>query len=306
MLSSRLLILYACLTLLVGSALGQSADAAQARLQASSTRVQLGEILEITLIVRLPVGATLVEWPTWPEDDEALAILPDESLAEATAEATQAAETTPTGELRRTWRAVLWRVGTYLSPPMTISYRLGGAVLSEPVQSVSIEVPSLLTAADEASPRASIPPIDLPTESSWITPLLINIPVLLLALLLLRFFRHDGPPDPNQAERLALDDLADLANQNLPPALAYPLVAAILRDFLQNSLQISAKDLTTSELVQVLREDAMLPDGLRADLADLLEQADLVKFARVEPDSANTARFIRFARRWLQQASQTL
>jgi len=297
----RLLIV--CLSLLlVSGALAQSADAAQARLEASSTRVQLGEALEIALIVRLPAGATLVEWPELPED-ETLAILPAESQAEATAEATEADEA---GELRRRWRVALWRVGTYLSPPMTIRYRLGGAVLSEPVQSVSIEVPSLLADADEASPRPSIPPLDLPAESSWFAPLLVAIPALLLALLVLRFFRQDAAPTLNQAERLALDDLADLANQNLPPALAYPLVAAILRDFLQNSLQISAREMTTREVIDAVRDDGLLPDGLRANLADLLEQADLVKFARVEPDSADTARFIRFARRWLQQASQTL
>lgn len=297
----RLFILCFCL-LVAANALGQRADAAQARLESSTTRAQLGEIIELTLIVRLPAGASLVEWPELLED-ETLTILSDELADEATQEAIQASIT---GELRRTWRMALWRVGTYLSPPMTVTYQLGGAVLSEPVQSISIEVPSLLASAGELSPRPSIPPIDLSTPSAWIMPLLVAIPALLLALLVLRFFRQDSPPTTNQAERLALNDLEDLANQNLPPALAYPLVAAILRDFLQNSLQISAREMTTREVIDAVREDAMLPDGLRADLAELLEQADLVKFARAEPDSANTARFIRFARRWLQQASQVL
>ncbi|MCS6835074.1 MAG: hypothetical protein NZ750_03535 [Anaerolineae bacterium] len=298
MITPRLLALCFC-SLLVASVLGQSADAAQARLEASTTRAQLGEVLEITLIVRLPEGASLVEWPELPED-ETLDVLSDE-LDEATEEAASTAS-----ELRRTWRVALWRVGTYLSPSMTISYRLGGAILSEPVQSVSVEVPSLLADADDLSPRPSIPPLDLVVESAWMTLLLVAIPTPLLALLILRFFRRDGPPTTNQAEQLAIRDLEDLASQNLPPGLAYPLVAAILRDFLQNSLQISTREMTSREVIDAVREDGMLPDSLRADLAELLEQADLVKFARAEPDSANIARFIRFARRWLRQASQVL
>lgn len=76
----------------------------------------------------------------------------------------------------------------------------------------------------------------------------------------------------------------------------YAELTYILREFLEQKYTVPALESTSAELVAGLSKTDF-PDGLRADLAQLLQQADLVKFAKGEPPAAFHATTLGLVRR---------
>lgn len=76
----------------------------------------------------------------------------------------------------------------------------------------------------------------------------------------------------------------------------YAELTYILREFLEQKYTVLALESTSAELVAGLSK-TNFPDGLRADLAQLLQQADLVKFAKGEPPAAFHAATLGLVRR---------
>jgi len=84
----------------------------------------------------------------------------------------------------------------------------------------------------------------------------------------------------------------------------YQAVADVMRDYLVDSRQISAREMTTSELRQVL--PLALPAGTAQDRwGRFLEQADLVKFAAVRPGTAAAAAYLESARTLLAELAES-
>jgi len=75
----------------------------------------------------------------------------------------------------------------------------------------------------------------------------------------------------------------------------YETVVDVLRRYLEEAYGVPALERTTGELVWTL-PPALADDGLRDRCAALLDDADLVKFARRRPDEADAARLIHAAR----------
>jgi hypothetical protein len=75
----------------------------------------------------------------------------------------------------------------------------------------------------------------------------------------------------------------------------YQAVADTLRDYLKEGEDLPARERTTAELLWSLPPH-LAEGGLRRRCEELLDQADLVKFARVRPDAATAAKFTRAAR----------
>jgi hypothetical protein len=82
----------------------------------------------------------------------------------------------------------------------------------------------------------------------------------------------------------------------------YPLVADHLRAYLQNRSGIIITDLTTQEIMSALKTQSSLSEASRRLLEQILEQADLVKFARFAPDDTQGTRYINAAIRWVRDA----
>ncbi len=92
--------------------------------------------------------------------------------------------------------------------------------------------------------------------------------------------------DPRPTWQIALDRLADLRNQ---PFLAqelykeyYTELTDTLRDYLGSALSTHTQDMTSSELLSSLEADS-LTIVYRGHIADVLKQADMVKFAKAKP-----------------------
>jgi hypothetical protein len=96
--------------------------------------------------------------------------------------------------------------------------------------------------------------------------------------------------------------LANLELQDLSPAELYPIVVLILRNFIQQKWDIPAIEMTSTELIQHLGETQVITPILRQQLQQFLEQADLVKFAQLQPHPDQNQRVIAFAVRWIRQA----
>jgi hypothetical protein len=118
-------------------------------------------------------------------------------------------------------------------------------------------------------------------------------------------------PAAPTAYQAALAQLDQIESESWPAhgevARHYQAVADVLRDYLEAGEELPARERTTAELLWSLPPH-LAEGGLRRRCEDLLDEADLVKFARVRPDVATAANFTRAARdllaRWHRAADR--
>ena len=108
-------------------------------------------------------------------------------------------------------------------------------------------------------------------------------------------------PDPLQ---VAVERLRDIESEQWPARgdtdRHYQAVADVIRDYLAESRQIAAREMTTSELRQVL--SLALPVGTAQERwGRFLEQADLVKFAAARPGLTAAGQYLESARTLLAE-----
>ncbi|MFM7133013.1 MAG: hypothetical protein ACKO0W_01710 [Planctomycetota bacterium] len=123
----------------------------------------------------------------------------------------------------------------------------------------------------------------------------------LLAYLILR--RKPAPPVAPDA--WALDELARLESAGLPRRREfgryYDALTATVRSYVARRYGIPADRQTTREFLAVATEEHRLPASERETLRDLLRLADLVKFARAEPDESECALHLAEARAFVER-----
>lgn len=267
-------------------------------LTSGNTTPLLGEPFSLTLSVTVANDATLDGWVTLDDPSGALEVISASDIAEQLTENT----TRYTQEIQ----AVLWHVGVYLSPEWRLTYFANGSQFFAPVQSVSLTIPTSVTNPALNTLRASIPPV----EMSYVSPLLIGALVFLfgasLIWLIQRARRRTRPAVVSVARvQDILAWLDDLKNSSLSASEILLATGDRLRLYVWQQLGINAPELTTRELMDALSLRADMPPALRVELGTLLEQADLVKFARMVPDVL-PARYVNIAIRWINRVEQQL
>lgn len=188
--------------------------------------------------------------------------------------------------------------GEYVIPPLPVTFRLPDSstrvVMAE---GVPISVQSLL--GDEEADTLDIKPLKaqvshklfaegLEPEVVW--PIVIGI-FLLVAALVWFFLRRKLRPvirETRQPWEVAFADLAalqqsDLLERNLVKQY-YVHLSEIPRAFLGRIYALDALEMTTTEFDAAFR-DQSLPSDWHARLIEFFRHADLVKFARFEPDA---------------------
>lgn len=131
--------------------------------------------------------------------------------------------------------------------------------------------------------------VPVPLAWGWIA-----LAVLVLALLLILFWwwRRRKPAVTGETlvqrtpAELALAALATLKAQNLPVEVFYTRVSDIIRQFIEGQFGLHAPERTTEEFLA----EARLPVESMALLGAFLQEADLVKFARLQPGPEDVAR----------------
>jgi len=113
-------------------------------------------------------------------------------------------------------------------------------------------------------------------------------------------------PSPT-AYALALEQLGRIKSAHWPEhghvARHYEATVDVLRGYLEATEQLPARERTTEELVWAIPPH-LTDNGLRDEFRELLDQADLVKFARFRPDPETAETFLEQCRELLRHWHQ--
>ncbi len=135
--------------------------------------------------------------------------------------------------------------------------------------------------------------------------------VVLLVLLILYFVRRPKPsgPPPPKTRRVAvhefsLDKLDTLKKEQLwqqGQVKEYQSkLTFIVREYLENRYNIQALESTTSEIVTQLRSQGFSADQ-QSQLQEMFQLADMVKFAKAEPEATMHSKLMETAEQFIRQ-----
>jgi hypothetical protein len=272
-------------------------DRAEAHFLTNLGAPLVGEPIELTLTATIPAGAIMISWPEFPADWWPLEV---QNVGELSIGAT---------EYHQNLTVILWIPGDYQTPETTITYQLAENAETQTlvVEPAFFSIPSVLDGQDMA-----LRPFKAQISLPYVSPLVIAAGAAGLgalsfvairrlrsvrAIVLKRTVDEDGL---GPAARAALAELRRIALLGLPPDQLYAATANCLRTYIHDQMNIPALDLTTAELMGSLR----LPDALQRELQRILEQADLVKFARYQPSGETAQKYLDVAGKWVRAADQ--
>lgn len=279
------------LALVLAPALGRAQDDAPVRVQVGGTvrpqAVTVGDPFVVTVRVRAPRGAR-IEFPVGPEagpiellDSRTIATAPDTGAAEQTAR----------------YRLVAWEAGPRPIGLPAVVVTLNGAERRLSLADLRVQVRSVLP-EDSAQrvPKPAKPPVEIPGPWWWPWGIVLLAALALLALLWWwlrrrrRRSRAAAPPeDPLLVAEREFDRVLALGLLEAGERGRFvALVVEVLRDYLARRMPVVDPSCTSTEVVAVLRRHGGLPVER---LAVLLQEADLVKFAR-RPVTADRARLL--------------
>ena len=211
----------------------------------------------------------------------------------------------------RWFRLTTFETGQHLLPGPTIRYRQpGGERERIDGEDVSIAVLSLLAEAGQNPTLQDIkPPEALPFD--WWPYGLVAVAGLILAGLgggLFFYLRRPAPavaPPVPPASQLALEALRRLHARGLIEKQQfetyYVSLSAIVREYLEDGLNLRAPEMTTEEFLSAAARDCQLSPIQQERLAEFLSQADLVKFARHRPGLEESEAAYQAARRFVEE-----
>ena len=238
--------------------------------------VTVGDQIVIRVRVAAPAGATIA-FPTGPDSG---------GQVDAVASRTITTNASNGGvDQTAAYTVVAWDVGNVPAALGDVVVTLGSDTRRLPLSEVVVHVRTVLPADSTLRvPRPARPPIDIvvPWWKKW-WPLLVALAVA--ALLFWIWWRRRGRApatgalvDPHsfaerefgRIESLGLVDAGERGRH-------VALMVDVLRDYLALRLPEARASLTSSELAAVIRATKGVP---QSRLAALLDEADLVKFAR--------------------------
>ena len=98
------------------------------------------------------------------------------------------------------------------------------------------------------------------------------------------------PPPPVPADVTAMEKLQRLAQSDWLTSGKikeyYSAISDIVREYLEKGFNTSALERTTSEILRDLRKKTEIAVDRQAELRELLDTCDLVKFAKLRPDAS--------------------
>lgn len=201
---------------------------------------------------------------------------------------------------------VALRVGAKAVPPIEVTWRRpDGSSGSVETKRLRARVSGRLV--NEQDPALAGPPGPVSViATNWVLVWSLSIlgaAVLaaLLTLIALFFLRRYlaasiPPPPPRPANELALEQLLLLSVEDMASVDRYAGVVDVLREYLGGRYQFDGLEMTTREMMGSL-VDEDLKDITDTEIRAVLEDADLVKFARLEPSDDEAKGLIPMVRR---------
>jgi hypothetical protein len=270
-----------------------AAQDASAQFASSKGEPLVGEPFELTLTVNAPADADITP-PEYPSEWSPFVV---RRIGEA-----QIDRSAGRAVLRQTLTVILWEPGDYQTPPLLVRYQItGGSPQEITVQPAFITVPSVLKTGDTTlrplKPQASLP---------YFPPWWLLIPAAGLVLVGAWFWRRRQMPVALTTGTRASETPASAAllafqqADTLHPTAAFAALSDGLRRYIGRRFQLHAEEMTTEELARALKAKAPLSERRQRELHHLLQQADLVKFAPIEPSQQAAARALGVARGWVE------
>lgn len=193
--------------------------------------------------------------------------------------------------------------GKYTIPPFPIAYFPDSDSTDQykiiEAAPVDIYVKSLLSGEEAPELKDIKPPIDIPFDYVFLFSMIAV--ALLIALAVYLGYRawkqkqekgyiFSPPPKPRPAHEIALEELKKLYASDLLVNKEYKLfyirLSEILRTYLEGRYYISAMEETTYEILRDVKQH--VDDEQYAALSEILQEADLVKFAKHLPQEQQT------------------
>lgn len=269
--------------LLLGAAAVLPADAQELRTAVVPATITVGDVFHAVIRVSGPAGAAA----TFPDT----LILP-ESLEAAGRRRIERDTVNGTERWTALYPLTAWRPGTHSLPDASVQLAAAGAETAAPARFPAVDITSVLP-ADTAGVQPQPPHDVLGPDRLWWPLLLAALLLLLAAAAVLWWYRRrraarpvmlpaEPRPEPRAAALAALDRArASGALEQGAYKRFYSDVSEALRTYVAALDAQLGPDLTTRELALRLGwSDSAAPARL---LIDVLDAADLVKFARRRP-----------------------
>jgi hypothetical protein len=207
--------------------------------------------------------------------------------------------------------ATLWAPGEFVTPELPLSVSdTAGEIHEISAAPLGLNVASVLVEGDtelrDIKPQASLPLLAI---WPWVVGgLLIALVIALVTGWLLRrwWLRRKATlanaPDNRLPHEVAFDELAQIEDLNLPLQQRfkehYTLVSDVLRQYIEKAFQIPTLDRTTREIRRSLKLAPFSQENKQL-LIEMLNEADLVKFAKVRPEVAMAQDYLGQARSFI-------
>jgi hypothetical protein len=198
------------------------------------------------------------------------------------------------------------RAGQRAAPPDMDAYEL----LTEPLE---FEVQSVIprqAKADLKPPLGKLDPLVPPPPRRW--PWLVGLLAIVIAaspFTLRAFLAWRRRARRRSAYEIARGRLERLLAQPRPAGeqidAFYVELSGIVRRYLEDRFELRAPELTTEEFLVAVGQSPDLSHDHQTLLREFLRQADLVKFARIQPSSEDVEQSINAARRFLDETRDT-
>ncbi len=273
-----------------------------------STRVLLGDQMRLRIELSVPNDAVL--------EPLNLDMVAADSVFEVLAESKWDTLGTAGDKLRlqKNLLFIAWDSGYHRLAAIPVVYKLGGITDTFFTRDIPIQVdlPKVDTALADIKPILT-EPVKL-QDFVWY---IVGVALLVLAILLVLYLRKRkkdlvvAPPPVVQLlpHELALQQLEALQAQQIWQSGAvkdyHSALTHIVREYLENRYGIQALEQTTDEiLVQLRQRDFDL--ALAQKLGDVLQTADLVKFAKAQPPAEFHEQAMAYARAFILETKPAM
>lgn len=248
--------------------------------QAADGKIKLGQSLRVTVAVTADPGVQIKLPPADSFSFDPWEVR-DAVLTEQPARGGQK-------QWLYTFRLAAWDIGQQTVPPIKLSYQWAGQ--SQEAASKPIEI---AVATPEPKPEGEIrdfhgnDPFPIPW---WVYAIAVLSALVTLALFWIGFkalrsaLRRKSPEVPLGPVEWTLRELDRLGD--LKDAPAYERFTNVLRTFLSRRYELPVLERTTSEVLQELRQRSFPVEQVQV-VQSVLEEGDLVKFARQVPGDAS-------------------
>ena len=205
--------------------------------------------------------------------------------------------------------------GYHYIPAIPVSISANGKIQTIATNEIPIQVRTIQTDSTYLAPIKGI--IEEPFKISDVLPYALGL-LAFIALLLfgLYFFKKKNQPKEikvkpkikRPAHEIAFEKLEQLKKDKLwqqGKIKAYQSqLTYIIREYLENRYAIQALESTTDEILAQLK-NANVPDEFNPKLREMLQLADLVKFAKAEPPIEAHDRLMEYADSFVRQTKKT-